>query len=192
MDFNDFKKRIERVYASIGQMSTEDYQKQIRWKPGTFEFSFGSKENATDESKVVSTISAIADLKDNIKNKMSSVGLKPQLVEDEINKSLYLQLITDLDNQQKHGYPLTKSKRSGLDPLIKNVKSVVSFTVTQSDNFISFDLTTGKVTPTGAVAKGEIDAEITDSTGKVICDLDELITTAMSTWENFIATHKLA
>ena len=52
----------------------------------------------------------LASLKDNIKNCLEKKGLDKNLIEIEINNSLHLQVLIDIVNQEKHGYPLKKTK----------------------------------------------------------------------------------
>jgi hypothetical protein len=193
MDFNDVKSRIQRVYASIAQLKSDDYEKKIKWTPEEFDIRFGSTDDPDDEHKVLSIISALADLKDNLKNRMDSLGLRKQLVEDEINKSLPLQLITDLDNQNKHDYPLKLTKRSNRDPQIKNVASGLEVTFGPTgDGGIMFHMDSATVSfDGGAGGKHSIDAEITDGSGNFICSLDSMVNDAIMLWEQFITTHKL-
>ena len=46
----------------------------------------------------MNAIHNIANLKDNIKNELKKLNKSPDLVENEINGSIYLQLITDISN----------------------------------------------------------------------------------------------
>jgi hypothetical protein len=193
VDFNDLSKRIDRLYISIGELSTPDYHKSIKWATGTLDISFGSTDNTADETKILNVISAMADLKDNLKKRMVIKGLNESLVDTEINNNLPLQLITDLDNQQKHGYPLTKFRRSKRDPLIQNVKSFLAMKLGQaSDAGFSLDLVNQNVNMVGDTqGKTQIEADITDSSGNSICTLDEMVYDSMRLWETFIKVHSL-
>src|SRR5690606_10114039 len=102
----------------------------------------------------------------------------PQIVENEINNSLHLQVLIDIINQEKHGYPL-KNKRSFKDPLITNIKESYRFTISSSNNQDTSSylfLTQKGIKPVG---KGKeqmvITAEITDGNSNLLFSLDELV-----------------
>lgn len=72
MNFNDLSRHFERVYASAGETLSTDFQGNSRLTPGKVEISIGYKNSSSNENKVMSTISVIANLKDNLKSKMMS------------------------------------------------------------------------------------------------------------------------
>ncbi|SFD92279.1 hypothetical protein [Spirosoma endophyticum] len=193
MDFNDLTKKIKRAYINIGELSTPNFERKIKWAPNALNISFGSTDDLTDETKILNAVGAIADMKDCIKRKMSSMDLSPKLAEDEINNNLSLQLITDLDNQQKHIYPLTNEERSHRSPQYRNVHSYVKFTFgSGADSGIAFDLVGQTVNPVGnTVVKAEVEAEITDKDGNFIVTLDTMINDAIAIWDNFFVLHNI-
>lgn len=195
MDFNDITGRIERVYSAIGEVQIKDWQKEVNWSPkGELDITFGPQTITINANKILSVISAIANLKDNLKNKMASAGLDKNLVEIEINNSLCLQLVTDLDNQDKHGYPI-RNKRSNKDPLITNIYSSYFFKPDQgatNPTIIEFDMSTQQATSSGGQAKILINADITDKDHNFICSLNSIVDESMETWEQFITLHKLS
>ena len=129
MDFNDIKTRLQRVYNSINAIYDTDIEGGINVEIRetsdgiSMKTTFGRNDETEAQVKIISIIHNIANLKDNLKNRLRDLRLNPQLVEAEINNSLPLQLIADLSNQDKHGYPLERTQRSNKDPLIKNIKS---------------------------------------------------------------------
>lgn len=186
MDFNDIKSRIDRVYAAIGEVHIIDWEKEVKWNGNSNHFNivFGPKDQNENANKILSVISVLANLKDNLKNRMTVKGLDKKLVENEIDNSIYLQLVTDIDNQDKHGYPLTKTKRSGLDPLITNIDSGLEMRPNMSsgeDMGIELDFMSGRVFTPGFSSKIVINADITDRAGSKICTLDVLINQAITT-----------
>lgn len=194
MDFNDLTRRINRVYISIGELTLPDYQRNISWDPDPDEFdiSFVLENDPRDEVRVTNVIGAIADLKDNLKKKMTHLGLDNRLVEQEIDGSMELQLITDLDNATKHGYPLTRPERSQRSPTIGDVTSSVVIALNGPGGGISFDLETREsIISGGADGSVEIVADIIDGSKQFICTLDDMVNVAMDKWESFIRLHGL-
>ena len=124
---------------------------------------------------------------DILKKKLKDRGDDSQIIEDEVNSSLYLQLILDLSNQEKHGYPLTETRRSKKDPLIKNVGRALSPS-NKPDN-IRYELSDGSAMMNVMVI---ITADVTDSKGNLLCRLDELIGNAQKAWEQIIKKYNIA
>ena len=132
-------------------------------------------------NQINSIISNLANLKDCLKRKVKLQGYNPKVIEDEINNSLYLQIILDLSNQAKHEYPLTETRRSGKDPLIKNISRTLSPS-NKPDN-IRHERTDGSAMMNMMV---KITADITDSQGNHLYRLDDLVEGALSAWEQII------
>lgn len=195
MDFNDITTRIKRLYASIDFIYTDEVisntkiERKIDDNSFHMRVSFGSSSEDENMGKVMNVIHNLANLKDNLKNKLSSMQLDPRLVETEIDNSFYLQLIIDLSNQDKHGYPLTKRSRSLKSPLIRKIRSFLRSSVDLDNNSAGIlGFPSGQVFLAG-YNKIVIDAEITDENGNLLCSLDDLITQATAQWENFIKTN---
>ena len=191
MIYNDVQKRLKSIYASIdqkydyhevalGQMNTE-------FTEGAIKISFYKEEEVPAlRNQINNVISNLANIKDCLKKKMVKKDNDKKQIESEINNSIYLQLVIDLDNQEKHGYPLTKIRRSKKDPLIKNVARALTasnkkdnITVTRSDGAEIHNCMTTIV------------AEITDSKGNLLYYLDDLINNALNDWKNIIKKYNI-
>ncbi len=120
MDVNNIESRLRRVYISIGKIIIQDHAKDV-----SFSHNLGSNQGSTitdinfgptdeDEQylRIENVLSALGRLKEHLKNRMTALSLDKKLVEDEIDNNIALQLIADLDNTEKHGYPLRNSDRS--------------------------------------------------------------------------------
>jgi hypothetical protein len=124
MDLEEFKQRLERVYASIGQRVDSDFRNlTISFEPtsnegGTIVISFDSKDKADVLNRIFLIISNLAKLKDHLKRRVSLIGGNPAVIEAEVDASEYLSIIIDLDNAEKHGP--RKESRSGKFPIITN------------------------------------------------------------------------
>ena len=218
MDVNDIESRLKRVRASIESVSTQDHAKLVSFleeegnRPGysSVVVHLGPRNDDDKWALVENVITALARLKDNLKNRMISLGHNGQLVEDEINDSLVLQLITDLDNAFKHGYP-TRSSRSGKNPKLTNLTSGIrvygSSSSEETAEQILSDYQNGTVT-SGAVITFDfenntqsykaadntrlvIDAEVVDENINYIVELNDMIEDSILKWEMFITKYKL-
>ena len=132
IDVNDLKSRIDILYhvtdvyverTAVAPVSVEQQVNTDAEGNDTFTISFGGgemspKETLQARSTILSIISEIANLKDNLKKKMDMEGKNSKLVEQEIDSSPHLSAIVDLNNSVKHGYPLKKYKRTNYDPRI--------------------------------------------------------------------------
>jgi len=187
MDFNDLILRIKLLYEATGAYINFNKVKPPVVKEETSVDLNGNKTltvtigggDISDEEilrghiEINKIIDNIANLKDNLKKSIELSGKPKKIVEDEINSSLHLCLITDLDNQIKHGYPLNR-KRSNKDPQIKNIRhemmlpSGIGWSNMMSDS------------------RTVLEADITDSLGEFICSFRELIENALTKWEDFI------
>lgn len=109
MDFNDIEQRVNSLYSSI-EITQQLFNKKLQPKKTvaidenvtkTTQLSYGGEKLSGDEknrviSQITNIISKIANFKDNLINKLNK-----QIVYDGINNSLALQIIIDLDNQDK-------------------------------------------------------------------------------------------
>lgn len=193
MDFNDLQLRLERIYTAIGDLTDWEIQKYVKItivgdvddpnKTAVISFDNGKSESELTNIVVV-TIEHFAKLKDHLKKKL---GSRDQLVEDNINKSFELQLIMDLYNAEKHGYPLQRPDRSHKSPRIQNIKTVLTI---PPQEVIGINTRTREVVVQGN-CHIKVLAEIVDKNGVFICSLSQLVDTAMREWEHFIRDHNL-
>jgi hypothetical protein len=193
MNYNDINERLKRIYASIdsknkygGEVLTGVHTDHTEMSNGQSKvtFSFGDKVEATNQ--IHNIIGNLANLKDILKYNIVKQGKGEQLIEDEINKSFALQLILDLSNQEKHGYPLTKTRRSKKDPLIKNICTGLSPSNKPDDK--RYSSSDGSAAFNVMIV---INADIVDYDENHLFTLDELIKLAINDWENIIAKFQL-
>jgi hypothetical protein len=191
MDYNDIQIRLGKIYASIGEQFSYGHAAldttHTEIKDNSISISFF---NPIDESQVLNQINNIianlANIKDCLKNRLERRGDNPKIIEDEINKSSHLQVILDLANQEKHGYPLTTTRRSGKDPLIKNVGRALS--VSNKPDNIRYEKSDGSAIMNAMV---KIRADITDSQGNILFRLDDLVGNALDIWEQTIKKYNI-
>jgi len=193
MDFNDLALRLNRLYHAIGRAADWDVRKHVRVTPmdntpdslTLYQVTFDATTDETGNTNIiVSIIGHLAKLKDHLKNRMADSA---QLVEDYINQSAYLQIIIDLSNSEKHGYPLQRRERSGKSPMLENIQCSL---VIPPQERIGIEMNTGRIVDPGK-SRIEVTADVVDGSGELIFRFAELIDNALSQWEQFIDTHDL-
>ena len=191
IDVNDIENRIAVLYRvtdpfvkmeSVRSMHVERKSDESDPTGRRFSVEFGGgPTSASDQLDVQSTLNNIihhlANLKDNLKNQLRSNGLPANEVEIQINGDRNLQLIADLCNQEKHGYPLTCTRRSQLDPIIVNIRHELAVPLTIGFSNVFSD------------SSVVVDADINDGAGNYIVSFRELVEGAIKTWENFCLAH---
>jgi len=192
MDLNNLTLRLERIYTAIGDTTDAEIQKYIKVtivgdanSPNpTIKITFNNNQSESKTTNIVLVIiEHLAKLKDHLKNKM---GNQKQLVEKKVNESLELQLIMDLSNAEKHGYPV-KTERSKKSPRIQNITTSL---VIPPQEKIGINPRTGEIVEPGSCFI-RVEAEIVDKSGTLICRWPQMINKALGEWENFIQEHRL-
>lgn len=193
MNYNDINTRLERIYESINSMNRyggevlsgvhTEHRKEADGKSVVI-ISFGRETETTN--RVQNVINNLANLKDILKENIAQQGKDSRVIENEINQSMSLQLVLDLSNQEKHGYPLTKTQRSGKNPQITNIRSGLSPS-DKPDN-VKYSASTGAAAYNVMIV---VSADIVDSNGHHLLTLDELVNSAIDDWENMIRRFQL-
>ena len=191
MDFNDLKSRLEKTFSSIGNFSNYNIinnsiiTDEDMGSHHTLTVTFGNDDKLTMENKIFLVLYNLSSVKDHLKNCLTTIGYDPKEVETEINSSLHLQVLIDLVNQEKHGYPLKGRNRSGKNPIMKGVEQVLTLQKDFKGNnsfSISFS-SNGTVTSKGN-SSIDIVADIFDDKNNKLFDLDELVETCYTKFEN--------
>ena len=198
MDFNDITTRLKRIYSSIDARFDYDIDKHINIEKEStptqksIKVSFDKQTNESDAlNKIVTVIDNLAKLKDHLKNRLSTNGGNPQVIENEINASFHLSIVLDLSNQDKHGYPLGRKKRSHKNPRIENVESAMQLTSSQGQwSYFTMDPITGEYKTQGD-CKVAIMADIVDDQGNKLMKIDELINGTLAQWERIIKKYNI-
>lgn len=195
MNYNDISQRLKRTLSSLNARFDDDITKHINVRRELTEESWsvsmtvGDDDEPTMFNKIFTILYNLASLKDHLKNCFTKQGINPKIVEQEIDNSLHLQVLIDIVNQEKHGYPLTKSNRSGKNPLISSPWQALTLSVTEPGEVasISFDLN-GELNISGS-SKVQIVATITDGQNNVLFSLDELVESCYEKWENLAKSY---
>jgi hypothetical protein len=194
MDYNDFSERLKKTIKSLNGRFDDDiavyvtHEKKETFNSDntkttkfSFNYSFGKDDTETVINRIFIILYNLASLKDHLKNSFEKQGINGQLVEDEINNSLHLQVIIDIVNQEKHGYPLKRKNRSNKNPLIVGASQVLQMSTAPGvENSVSgSSLTADGIKFFGdGTQQVKIIAEITDGDKNRLFSLDELIETA--------------
>lgn len=191
MDYNNIQSRLEKIYSSIGEQfyyghtALETTHTEITNNSIRVSF-FSPNDKPKVLNQINSIIANLANIKDCLKQKLIQRDDNPDFIENEIDNSLYLQLILDLSNQEKHGYPLKKTRRSEKDPLIKNVGR--SLSPSDKPDNIRYEKSDGSAIMN---LMTKITADITDSQGNILYQLNDLIENALSAWEQIIKKYNI-
>jgi hypothetical protein len=172
---------------------TEEIEKYAVSMPNIIGFDFTrSNPDIETANKILALIDHLAHIKDPLKKALKNKGADPDLIENEIKKQPFLQILLDLANSKKHGYPLEKYKHSGRDPKIVNIRKEACIAVSEENSYsmISFDVQTGKPIVVGDVSI-MIDADIVDLQGGHICTLGVLASKSLVAWEDLIQAYGL-
>lgn len=199
MDFNDLDAKLKRLYVALGERYDQDISSNITdslnsFGDGRFEHrvTFGKNKPEENENVIMNAIHLIGSLKDIIKAKLQDSDQEVQMYEDLINDNLALALITDLDNKDKHGDPLTHSSRSNKNPKIVNIQQGLRG---KGITRIAFktDLLTGETTL--SESKGDLKivtfAEVVDSEGNILMPFDKMLDESLELVEKFLKSHNL-
>lgn len=195
MDFNDLKKRIDKTFVSIGNISDNNVSGETKITDRIFgtqhilSVTFGNDDLSTMENKIFIILHNLSTIKEHLKNCISEKGSDPIMVEKEIDNSLHLQVLIDLVNQEKHGYPLKKTNRSRKNPIIKDIDQALTFRKTQQGEFSTFSFSSDGMITTDGKSFISIVANIFDDKNNKLFDLDELIETCFSKFKEIAKTY---
>lgn len=198
MDYNDISARMQRVMSSLNARFETDIEKHIHLDVKLTETSrtitrtIGNDDQPTLENKVLIILHNLASLKDHLKNCLRNKRLDPKIVESEIDNSLHLQVLVDIVNQEKHGYPLTKTNRSNKNPIISDLRQVLGLSTGNEPNseagfFITPD---GKMNIIGNNNNIVILGLIKDDQGNILFSLEELVETCFERWNLLADTYQ--
>lgn len=197
MDFNDINLRINRIFQSIWEIydtKIENHYQQIekkKWNKVVISISFNKTNNeSTIYNKVFQVISNLAKLKDHFKNKFVEKWFDKNIVENSVNQSKYLQRLIDLDNAEKHGYPL-KCPRSIELPNLKNITTGLSLSRNQQNSDKITEIKADSwITYTDNIVIW-IFWQVHAKDWKFLCELWDLIDNSLQIWEKLYKEYLL-
>ncbi len=189
------RKRISRIYAAIGEIEETDPQKlkaaMIQTENIKVVFqNFRSGYSDDDLSNQAHTaIHNIANLRDNLRRWAANNGHDTHRVDAVVNNCFDVQVIQDLSNNDKHGYPLRDGGRSKKFPQLTEINRVIRLqTQEKKGSMIAMTIGPGGVPRFhgDGTAKAVVTGNVVDNVNERIGDLYEIATKAVEAWEGLL------
>lgn len=193
MHSDELEHRIKRIYASVGSTEETDMSKLkahvIRDGKRIAihqDFTGGLSDEELD-NLAHSLIHNLANLHDHLRKWATKNGKDKSKVEVLFNNSLALQIIQDLSDNDKHGYPPRDSGKSGKLPRIGKITRTLQLTVSPQ-RASTMTLGPGGIPRiSGGEAKAVISADVLDRDGNTIGNFREIALEAIAAWERLLA-----
>lgn len=188
--------RISRIYAAIGSIEEDDphklkatviHTKKIK---GVFQDFRGGFSHDELSNQAHSVIHNIANLRDHLRRWASHHDQNKNKIEQAIENCLELQMIMDLSNNDKHGYPPRDGGHSGQCPQLIEINRVMRLhTRAKKDSRIGITIGAGGVPKFigDGTAKAVITGNVVDNDGNRIGDLYDIANKAVEAWETLLA-----
>ena len=192
--------RISRIYAAIGSIEEDDPQKlkatviQTDKIKAVFQDFRGGFSDEDLSNKAHSVIHNIANVRDHLRRWASHHAQDKKKVDQAVDKCPELQIIKDLSNNDKHGYPPRDGGHSGKCPQLIEINRVMRLqTQAKKGSMISMTVGAGGVPKfTGdGTAKAVVTGDVVDNDGNRIGDLYEIANKAVEGWESLLVDYGL-
>jgi hypothetical protein len=189
------RQRISRICAAIGAIEETDPQKlratviQTERINAVFQDFRGGLSDDELSNQAHTVIHNIANLRDHLRRWAAQNGKDKAKVDQTVDNCFDLQIIEDLSNNDKHGYPPRGSGRSGKCPQLVGIDRVMRLqTQAKKGSMIAMTIGAGGVPIFigDGSAKAVVTAEILDSARNRIGDLYEIATKAVEAWERLL------
>jgi len=193
---DELMNRIQRMYALMNALEESDLTK---FKPfwiatnsgiGFYQDWRGGLSDEELSNYAYSLINIVAHFGNHLRKWADTNGKDKTKIDDCFNNSHALKIVTDLSNIEKHAYPNRRHPHSGLAPRLGEISrslqlkagggSSVSFTIDAQGNPKT------NVSGTGSV-NVVITCDILDEHSNVIGKYDQIMSDAVSAWENVIS-----
>jgi len=187
--------RISRIYAAIGAIEEDDPNKlkatviqtdKIKAVLQDFRGGFSDDELSNQAHSVIHNI---ANLGDHMRRWASHHGQDKNKVDQTVDNCLELQLIKDLSNNDKHGYPPRDGGHSGKCPQLVEINRVMRLqTQAKKGSMVGMTLGAGGVPKFigDGTAKAVVTGDVVDNDNNRIGDLYEIANKAVKAWENLL------
>ena len=190
--------RIDRIYASVDATQEFDMTKlpgivwQQQGRVGFYQDFRSGLSQAEIENIAHSLISNIANLKDHLRRWARHNGTDPAKIDQAVKASYALNIIIDLDNNEKHGYPPWHGGHSGVAPQVPDIRRVMRLSTggeAGSGVGMTFNSDgTPRIMSRGSgSAKAVITGDVIDKDGNKLGDLHEFEQDAVEALEKLLA-----
>lgn len=184
--------RIGRIYTAIDSTEEDDPRElkavftQTEKIKAMFQDFRGGLSDDDLSNQAHSVIHNIANLRDHLRRWASHHHQDKNKVDQAIDNSLELLIISDLSNNDKHGYPPRDGGRSGQCPQLTGINRVMRLQ-TQPNKGSEIGMAIGangvpKFFGDG-VAKAVVTGDVVDNDGNRIGDLYDIANKAVEAWE---------
>jgi len=196
MESKDLESRLKRIYASLEMAEETDMAKlkaevvRDGKRIAVYQDFSGGLSNEELENYAQSLIHNIASLRDHLKSWARKNGKEKSEVDSVFRSSLALQIIQDLFDNDKHGYPPRNGGWSGKSPKIDKItRSLELSTQPQKGSFVAMTFGPGGIPHISGSgeARAVISAEIRDRDGNIIGDFRQTALEAIGVWEELLA-----
>ena len=188
--------RISRIYAAIGLIEEDDPHNlkatviQTEKIKAVFQDFRGGFSDEDLSNQAHSVIHNIANLCDHLRRWASHHDQDKNKVDQAIDNCLELQIIKDLSNNDKHGYPPRDGGHSRQCPQLIEINRVMRLqTQAKKGSKIGMTIGAGGVPKFigDGTAKAVVTGDVVDNDGKRIGDLYYIANKAVETWETLLA-----
>jgi len=188
--------RINRIYAAIGAIEEDDLNKlkatviqtdKIKAVFQDFRAGFTDDELL---NQAHTAIHNVANLRDHLRRWAAHNGREKAKVDQTVDNCLELQIIKDLSNNDKHGYPPRDGGRSGKCPqLIEINREMRLQTQARKGSMIGMTIGRGGVPQSigDGAAKAVVTGDVVDNDNNRIGDLYDIANKAVEAWESLLA-----
>ena len=193
--YDTILQRIRRIYDSIGDIEEYDPNKfkatviQNDKIKAVFQDFRGGFSNGDLSNYAHLVIHNLANLQDNVKRWAAHNGHDKAKVDQAVNNSFDLQIIKDLSNNDKHGYPPRDRGHSGKYPKLVDINRVMQLK-TQAKKGSTIGMTLDaqgipKIFGNGT-SKAIITGNVVDNDDNLIGDFYEIANRAVEAWEQLL------
>jgi hypothetical protein len=186
------QQRISRIYAAIGSIEEDDPQKlkatvvQTAKIKAVFQDFRGGFSDDDLANQAHSVIHNIANLRDHLRRWAAHNGQDKTEVDAAVGNCTELQIIKDLSNNDKHGYPPRDGGHSTRSPQLVEINRVMQLkTQAKKGSTIGMTIGAGGVPRFigDGTAKAVVTGDVVDNDGNRIGDLYEIANRAVEAWE---------
>lgn len=192
---DSIRERISRIYAAIGAIEETDPQKlkatviQTENISAVFQDFRGAFSDVELSNQAHMVIHNIANLRDNLRRWATQQGQDKAKVDQTVGNCLELQIVLDLSNNDKHGYPPRDGGHSGKSPQLIEINRVMQlWTQAKKGSMIAMTIGAGGVPHFigDGAARAVVTGDVVDNAKNRIGDLYEIAIKAVAAWERLL------